>query len=267
MKVYGYIYQITNLVGGNIYIGCTVRDVGKRWRGHLAAVKSGNQSHLHRAIRKYGDNSFVIETIDSAASKEEMYSKERDYIAAINTFRDGMNMTEGGDGSLGWKHSDETKALKSKQMKGNKHLLGYRHSEETKKKIGEALKGNQHLRGYKYGAEYCQAISDRTRGSKNPMYGNHDNKPFLGKKHTDESRRKMSESTKGQVSWNKGKKGLQVAWNKGLKGEGNSMYGKNHTEETKAKMRKPRSEETKRKMSLAAKKRWAEHGAAGFNLV
>jgi len=35
-------------------------------------------------------------------------------------------------------------------------------------------------------------------------------------KRTTEHRKAMSEAHLGQVSWNKGKKGLQVAWNKGL---------------------------------------------------
>lgn len=32
-----------------------------------------------------------------------------------------------------------------------------------------------------------------------------------------ETRKKMSESDKGRIPWNKGKKGLQIPWNKGLK--------------------------------------------------
>ncbi len=46
-----------------------------------------------------------------------------------------------------------------------------------------------------------------------------------GYKHTDESRKKMRESHKGQIPWNKGKKGVQIAWNKGLKGY---LSGENH---------------------------------------
>lgn len=38
-----------------------------------------------------------------------------------------------------------------------------------------------------------------------------------GYKFTDEQKRKLSESHKGQTPWNKGKTGLQVAWNKGIR--------------------------------------------------
>jgi hypothetical protein len=43
---------------------------------------------------------------------------------------------------------------------------------------------------------------------------------WKGKIHSEESKKKMSESAKGRIPCNKGKKGLQVAWNKGKK------YGK-----------------------------------------
>ncbi len=190
MTMYGYIYIITNCATDKIYIGCTIMDIERRWRGHLGAVRDGSQTHLCRAIRKYGAGRFTIEGIDAIATKQEMYSKERQYIAAMDTLKSGMNMTEGGDGSIGWKHSKETKALKSEQMKGNKNLVGHKHSEETKRKIGAAMKGNTHLRGHKYPPEYCQAISTRTRGEKNYMYG---------KSHTDETKRKISIAQIGKV--------------------------------------------------------------------
>lgn len=39
--------------------------------------------------------------------------------------------------------------------------------------------------------------------------------PKKGFKHTEESKRKMSEAAKGRVPWNKGVKGAQVSWCKG----------------------------------------------------
>ena len=60
-----------------------------------------------------------------------------------------------------------------------------------------------------------------------------------------ESLRKMSESLKGKNTWSKGR----IPWNKGKK----NVY----SEETKQKMRKPKSEEHKRKLS-EAKKRYYE---------
>jgi group I intron endonuclease len=84
---------------------------------------------------------------------------------------------------------------------------------------------------------------------------------------------------RGKIPWNKGKTGLHPSWNKGIPfstdtkkkmsiagkqriGSKNSMFGKNHSESTRLKMkisrrnRKPISEETRQKMSISQKKRF-----------
>jgi intein/homing endonuclease len=56
--------------------------------------------------------------------------------------------------------------------------------------------------------------------------------PFYGRKHSDESKRKISLSHKGQIPWNKGKVGV-------------------YSEETLLKMKRPKSVEHKRRLSLS----------------
>ena len=58
-----------------------------------------------------------------------------------------------------------------------------------------------------------------------------ENNPMYGKTHTEESRKKMSDSQKGRTPWNKGKKCPQMS------GENNGFYGKHHTEENKEYLR------------------------------
>jgi hypothetical protein len=58
-----------------------------------------------------------------------------------------------------------------------------------------------------------------------------------GRKHSDDTKKLMSEQTLGRTAWNKGKKGLQIAWNKGLTGQVSPMLNKKHSEETKEKIR------------------------------
>ena len=76
------------------------------------------------------------------------------------------------------------------------------------------------------------------KGDNNPMYGRTGKKnPFFGKKHSEETRKKISEANKG----------------------------KHLSEETRIKISeaqkgKKRSEETRIKMSAAAKRRWAKGG-------
>lgn len=83
---------------------------------------------------------------------------------------------------------------------------------------------------------------------------------------TEERKKAISDRMKGNIPWNKGKKGVQIPWNKGLTG----IIGHQHTEETKQLLReknlgKKYSIETKEKMSRSMKGRipWSK----GKNLL
>ena len=272
MNPFGYIYLVTNLANGSLYIGCTVGDIERRWRnGHVrTAIKQNGSSHLNRAIRKYGPESFVVEVIDAARTKAEMYAKERRYITLMDTFRDGMNMTEGGDGSVGWKHSIKTRRKFSERLKGNQNAKGMKHSQELKDKMREKMLGNTFRCGKKQPPGWAEAHSKRMQGSKNPMYGRHHTaevrermsgsgnpmygkpSPFKGKTHTEETRRRMSQSLRGKPTWNKG-----------LPKEKNPLTGRLRSEETKQKISRANSNpsaETRKRKSEAAKRRWAKNG-------
>ena len=59
------VYIITNTVNGKIYIGKT-RDMAVRWIDHKAKANRGDQRPgLHRAIRKYGPDAFVVRLLAS----------------------------------------------------------------------------------------------------------------------------------------------------------------------------------------------------------
>lgn len=91
---------------------------------------------------------------------------------------------------------------------------------EHKQKLSLAKKGKKQpvelvekraskLRGRKYSEEHKKNISDSLKGKKRPYMSKliKDRKPdWTGKKHAEESLRKMRESHLGQKAWNKGKK-------------------------------------------------------------
>jgi hypothetical protein len=112
--------------------------------------------------------------------------------------------------------------LMTNDYKSNKHpFFGKKHSEETKQK----------MRGRKVSEETREKLKE----SAIKQFSNPENRKkageanigrtsyMAGKTHTDEARKKMSESLIGNVPWNKGKSGLQT-----------------HSEETRQKMRGPR---------------------------
>ena len=73
-----FIYKITNIANNKVYIGQTIRPVKKRFQRHLTdAIKCKLDTHLARAIRKYGKENFIIEEIDTAQSQEELNKKEQ----------------------------------------------------------------------------------------------------------------------------------------------------------------------------------------------
>ena len=88
-----------------------------------------------------------------------------------------------------------------------------------------------------------------------------ENNPFFGKEHTDESKKKMRETTLGRyVGKNNPMFGVKLTRNT------NGMFGKCHTENAKQKMRgkrpngrynNPKSNSHKKALSESAKKRWS----------
>lgn len=179
---YGIIYKATNLVNGKIYIGQTVEDLPERVRKHLYEAHSKRDSNVvfHRAIRKYGDDNFLWDIIDYADSKQELDVKEEYWINKYNSHihikkSNGYNMTFGGEGSEGYKHTEEAIQKMSNiqkerfKNKENCPMYGKNHTEESKQKISEARK---------------------------KLYTG-ENHPWHGRKHSDESKQKMRESSKG----------------------------------------------------------------------
>lgn len=64
-----FIYKITNCLNNKIYIGQTIRPIQQRFERHINdAIHKIKDTHLCRAILKYGKENFKIEQIDSATS-------------------------------------------------------------------------------------------------------------------------------------------------------------------------------------------------------
>jgi group I intron endonuclease len=122
-----------------------------------------------RAINKHGVDAFEVTVLQECADPDALNAAERDWIRELRTFKpEGYNMTLGGEGILGLKHTDETKAKMSRTRTGVKlgpmspshkaaylarkvktgkgprpNARGWHHSEEAKAKIAS---NNRHLR-------------------------------------------------------------------------------------------------------------------------
>lgn len=81
------------------YIGYSSQTLEERLEEHIKeSVVYQSERHFHRAIRKYGAENITSIVLDSARTKSEATFKERHYITEFDTFKNGYNMTLGGDG-------------------------------------------------------------------------------------------------------------------------------------------------------------------------
>ena len=94
----GHIYKIWNEINEKVYIGQTIRPISERWNEHKRDSQYGKQ-HLYYAIRKYGLKYFHIEEIEECENLL-LNEKEKYWINFYNSYKNGYNMTLGGQGTL-----------------------------------------------------------------------------------------------------------------------------------------------------------------------
>ncbi len=135
-RYYGVIYKATNKINGKIYIGKTIQPLNERINQHIYCANTKKAGiYFHNAINKYGRENFDWEIVDKYDSKEHLSLAEIEMIIKYNSFKCGYNISFGGDGNLGFRHSEKTKKQISKSNKGQKR------TKETRCRISKALKG------------------------------------------------------------------------------------------------------------------------------
>lgn len=135
------IYKIVNKVNGKIYVGLA-ENIEERWKKHVRSLKKGKHcnNHLQHTWNKYGKDSFTFEIVE-ICDIENLNKREIFWIEQLDSFKNGYNLTIGGEGSWGRKHTAEAREKMSIANKGNKIWLGRKHTPESLKKISVAGKG------------------------------------------------------------------------------------------------------------------------------
>jgi group I intron endonuclease len=141
MSIYS-IYKATCILNGKTYIGFAT-NVDVRIRKHKNLYKNKN-TLFYSAIRKHGWNNFVWEVIYQSKDLEHCKNTmEKHFIEEYKSFVgfddcNGYNLTMGGEGTIGHKHTDEYKRNSSKRMTENNLFRDKKQSEEhiNKKIIG-----------------------------------------------------------------------------------------------------------------------------------
>lgn len=171
MKTYNYIYLITNNLNGKNY-------VGKHSTNNLEDGYMGSGKHLKRALQKYSKENFSKKILAYADTEEKLNWFECFYIKKYHARTNGYNLTDGGDGTLGFTSpnkgkkfgplSEEQKKKISEALKGKpSNFKGKKMSEESKHKMSEALKGKKYPNRKPLSEEHKQKLKDAWQRRKN----------------------------------------------------------------------------------------------------
>jgi group I intron endonuclease len=126
------VYCVTNTVNGKYYIGKTVDTVDARWSDHKYLARSTGRQYIHKAIRKHGEDSFVLGLLADCSSERQALDLEKLWILVTKAYDPafGYNLTMGGEGVT---PNDETRKRLSAAQK--RRVSWPKLSEETIAKI------------------------------------------------------------------------------------------------------------------------------------
>lgn len=143
-----FVYVIHHVPSGRNYVGKSSRPE-VRWQQH----RTSRTQYLHRAIQKYGADSFLFVVVASCASEHQAYAAEKAWIKMLRTTEKGFgyNISSGGiGGSSGVPKSPEHRAKIAAAHLGKLHspehraaMLGRVQSEATRAKISLAKTGRR----------------------------------------------------------------------------------------------------------------------------
>lgn len=154
------VYKYTLKNDGRVYIGQTCCSLKER-AGSNGYRYKGSQKFYY-AIQKYGWENFVPEIIADNLTVEQANKIQTEKILEYNSIEQGFNLAYGGNNRI---PTEETKLKQSLTKRGQKNnRYGVKLSEQTKRKIGQA-----------------NSIAQ------------------LGKHHSEETKKKMSESHKQEI--------------------------------------------------------------------
>ena len=181
MQKHYLIYKITNLINNKIYIGQHVTT-------NVNDDYMGSGDHIKNAIKKYGIENFKKEIIAECSSFDEMNDLEgelvnQDFVNNPNTYNHAIGRTYGWKNCLKYKSEEEIQNIRKH---ANEVFLNLFKDPEYRKQHAEKISNGLKEAGF-------------------------DPRTFLGKTHSEETKRKMSETHKR---------------NNHQKGEKNSQFGK-----------------------------------------
>ena len=192
----GIIYKYTS-PSGKVYIGQTLDEARRRSEFLDLDVRYAGK-RIDLARQKYGPENFKYEILEAkeyenlSDALQDLNLLESYYIGKYDSYKNGYNMTYGGEGVRGIVFSEETRnkisnTLKQYYSDKSNPFKGRMHTQETKDKLSKIAKERSYspFKGKHWDEENRKRLSERGKlnvGEKNA---------FWGKTHTIEAKRKI----------------------------------------------------------------------------
>jgi len=154
-----FIYKIKNNLNEKFYIGFTTqKNPIIRFRQHISTARynTKNNQPVIRAIRKYGEENFSFQILLEGESNFLLKIEEPRLIKELNP---EYNATLGGDGILGYKHTDRTKEICRLSTLGKKE--NEEHKKWRSKKIKDGWQSLSLDTKIKYAENYLEKNTQR----------------------------------------------------------------------------------------------------------
>ena len=278
--MYFCVYELVNSLDDKVfYVG-----KGRKYRpeNHVRVALQGGKYHVHRKIRKIiarGGKVRIRRVFETAVEQEALNEEVR--LIAFYGQENLTNMTEGGEGSSGFRHSEDSIELMRQKRYGKKPTpesiakreatrkergipawnKGMKMSDEFRQKVRKGGLGKTPWnKGKKMSQSFRDKLSRASKGHKMTEENKRKLTEIAKRPKTEEHRRRISASKKGKpqsrevverrANKQRGKKHSDI-WRKH---QSESLKGRKFSEEHKAKMRKPKSEAQKIKMSIRSSK-------------
>lgn len=203
-----YIYKIKNKINNKIYIGQSTKNANE------SKTYFGSGILIEKAIKKYGIENFEKTILLECSDKTELNEKEKYYILKYKSNIIGYNISDGGNGgNLGNVVNKKiSNTIKNMWKDGYYDDVdwtlreNYSPSTETIEKISKSQSGEL---GYWYGKKLTSEHKEKIKINTKKAYERYDvRQNFIEAMRSDVVRKKISNSLKGNVPWNKGKENV-----------------------------------------------------------
>lgn len=141
---------------GKLYVGRTLAAASHRFQEHCQS-----KYPVGRAIRKYGKENVCLVVLHSDLSWKQAGKLEQRWIAQLGAMSPGgYNLTAGGDGAIGFRHSDVARQRIGQSSRERPRTV------EHGQRIAEAKRGRPRpdLRGEQLSPEHRHKIAEAMRG-------------------------------------------------------------------------------------------------------